>query len=51
MDREFGWNDEITEEGVNYEPLPEGNYDLQQQRLSVLAHRVKVNCHPATWQK
>lgn len=29
MDREFGWNDEITEEGGNYEPLPEGDYDLQ----------------------
>ncbi len=28
MDREFGWNDEITEEGGNYEPLPEGNYDF-----------------------
>lgn len=28
MDREFGWNDEITEEGGNYEPLPEGDYDF-----------------------
>ena len=29
MDREFGWNDEITEEGGNYEPLPEGDLILQ----------------------
>ncbi len=28
MDREFGWNDEISEEGGSYEPLPEGNYDF-----------------------
>lgn len=28
MDREFGWNDEITEEGGSFEPLPEGDYDF-----------------------
>ena len=51
MDREFGWNDEITEEGGNYAPLHEGDYDFTVERLSVLAHRVKVNCHHAIWQK
>lgn len=28
MDREFGWTDEIKDEGGNYENLPEGNYDF-----------------------
>lgn len=28
MDREFAWDDEISEEGGNYEPLPEGDYDF-----------------------
>lgn len=28
MDRELAWDEEITEEGGSYEPLPEGNYDF-----------------------
>ena len=27
-DREFGWDDEILDEGGSFEPLPEGNYDF-----------------------
>ena len=27
-DREFGWDDEILDEGGEYEPLPEGDYDF-----------------------
>ena len=27
-DREFGWDDEIVDEGGEYKPLPEGNYEF-----------------------
>ena len=36
MDREFGWNDEITEEGGNYEPLPERDYDFTEYEKRLL---------------
>lgn len=31
--REFGWEDEILEEGGSYEPLTEGNYDYTVKKV------------------
>ena len=27
--KEFGWDDEIQNEGSDFEPLPEGEYDFE----------------------
>ena len=29
IDREYGWDDEINNEGGDFEPLPEGDYDFE----------------------
>lgn len=29
MDRELGWNDEIENEGEQWQPVPEGDYDFE----------------------
>ena len=50
MDREFGWNDEITEEGGSYEPLPEGDYDFTVAKVERARSQGKGKLPPCqTW--
>lgn len=47
--REFGWDDVIQNDGQEFEPIPEGDYDLSLTSLNAADHQEVQSCRRVTW--
>ena len=51
LGREFGWDDVIQNDGQEFEPIPEGDYDFVIDKFERKAdHQEVQNFRRATWQ-
>ena len=48
---EYGWEDEIVNEGGDFVLLPEGDYDFTVAKYERARHEGGQKCRPAIWQR
>lgn len=48
---EYGWEDEIVNEGGDFVPLPEGDYDFTVAKYERARHEGSAKGRPAIWQR
>ena len=46
---ELGWEDSIKQDSQDFEPIPEGDYNVTIEKYDRSRSKVKVNFHRAGW--